>query len=369
MKALKRTYLLIVLSLLFISLVVVFSASGYFASKHSSMYAYFYSHSAKVGLSILMIFILGMIPYDFFREFSKWLLVGIIFILILTLMFAPQVKGAARWLNIGIIRFQPSELAKLLLIIHLANLIERKGEKITNFNDGLIYALFWVFVIFILVFFQPNISLSIIVIICSTVLLYVGGAKFKHLFYTFSPGVLLAGIYAMFSGEHHYSKGRIFSYINSLITGKSINHQVLQAKIALGSGGLFGLGLGQSHQSAGFVPEAYGDFIFSIIGEEFGFVGIMLILLAYLALFIIGIMIAKRTADKFAQLLVFGISFNIALSAFVNASVVTGLLPTTGITLPFVSYGGTSLMVFGMSVGIVLNVASSLSNKAQVQLV
>ncbi len=360
---------MIVLFLLFVSLVVVFSASGYFAARHSSMYSYFYSHAAKVGLSVLMIIIFGIVPYEFYREFSKIMLIGIVAVLILTLMFAPQVKGAARWINIGITKFQPSELAKLFLIIHLANLIERKGERIEDYKNGLIYMLFWVAIVFVLVFFQPNISLSILVIICSVVLLYVGGAKFKHLFYTFSPAVFIAGIYAMFSGEHSYSRGRISHYVNSLLTGSSINHQVLQAKIALGSGGLLGLGLGQSHQSAGFVPEAYGDFIFSIIGEEFGFVGIILILLAYLTLFIIGIIIAKKSADKFAQLLVFGISFSIILSAFVNAGVVIGLLPTTGITLPFISYGGTSLMVFGMSVGIIMNVANNVNNKTEVTVI
>jgi len=356
MKTLRRTYYLIVLFLMFVSLIVVFSASGYFAARHSSMYSYFYQHVIKIGLSVFMIILFGTIDYEYYRVFSKTFLIGIVFVLILTLMLAPQIKGASRWLNIGFIKFQPSELAKLLLIIHLANLIDKKGERIKSFNNGLIYMIVWVMIIFILVYFQPNISLSIIIAICAAAMLYVGGAKFKHLFAIFSVGLVSAGIYAMHSVEHWYSRGRISSYINSILTGQTINHQVLQAKIALGSGGTLGLGLGQSHQSAGFVPEAYGDFIFSIIGEEFGFVGIILILLAYLALFVIGIIIAKNLADKFAQLLVFGISFSIVLSAFVNAGVVIGLLPTTGITLPFISYGGTSLMVSGMSVGIVLNI-------------
>jgi cell division protein FtsW len=141
------------------------------------------------------------------------------------------------------------------------------------------------------------------------------------------------------------------------MTGSDINIQVTQAKIALGSGGLKGLGFGHSRQSDLFLPESYGDFIFSIIGEETGFIGTALILFTYLALFVICLIIAKKAQDKFGQLLVFGLGFNILVSAFINAAVVTGLFPTTGITLPFISFGGTSVVFMGVSIGIIINVA------------
>jgi cell division protein FtsW len=128
----------------------------------------------------------------------------------------------------------------------------------------------------------------------------------------------------------------------------------------LGSGGFWGLGIGQSRQSAGFLPESYGDFIFSILGEEFGFLGALLVLLTFFTIFLIGVVIAKKTDDRFAQLLAMGISFNILISALINAGVVSGILPTTGITFPFISFGGTSIMLFGISVGILLNISRSI---------
>lgn len=142
-----------------------------------------------------------------------------------------------------------------------------------------------------------------------------------------------------------------------MVTGSDINIQVKQAKIALGSGGLTGLGLGQSRQSDLFLPESFGDFIFSILGEELGFIGAASVLICYLLLFVFCLIIAKKSQDRFGQLLVFGLSFNIIISAMINAGVVTGLLPTTGITLPFISFGGTSIIILGISVGIIINVA------------
>jgi cell division protein FtsW len=184
-------------------------------------------------------------------------------------------------------------------------------------------------------------------------LLYVGGAKFKHIVGILSTtGVLVAGVIMLFS----HSRERVLSYFKSLTTNADINMQVKQAKIALGSGGLLGIGVGHSRQSDLFLPEAYGDFIYSILGEQMGFVGAVAILLLYFVLFITCLIIAKKAQDKFGQLLVLGLGFNIIISAFVNAAVVTGLVPTTGITLPFISFGGTSIILFAASIGIIVNV-------------
>ena len=185
-------------------------------------------------------------------------------------------------------------------------------------------------------------------------MLYVGGARIKHLAgIVITVGGALGGAIMLFK----HSRERVFDYINSLLTGSDINLQVHQAKIALGSGGLTGLGLGHSRQSDLFLPESYGDFIFSILGEELGFAGTVTILFLYLVLFVICLIIAKKAKDRFGQLLAFGLGLNILISAFINAGVVTGLLPTTGITLPFISFGGTSIILFGVSIGIIVNVA------------
>ncbi len=358
-----KIYIGVVLSLIIVGMLLVFSSSGYFSMRYNSMYLFFNSHFNKVLLSLAAIFIFSKIPYSNYRNNSKLIIIGMLLLLVATLIFAPKVKGAARWINLGVIQFQPSELAKLILVIHLSNLIVNKGERIKDFQNGLVYALFWIFLTAGLVFVQPNVSLSLIIVIASFILLYVGGANFKHIFAISLPVFLVGGTFAMlFSHSRH----RIMTYVGSIINGTAINHQVQQAKIALGSGGFLGVGLGMSRQSDGFVPEAYGDFIFSILGEELGFVGTFLILAAYLILFYLGLKIAKSIDDKFGQLLVFGLSLMIVLGGFFNAAVVIGLAPTTGITLPFISYGGTSLLIFCASVGIIINVAMQSIKKSNI---
>ena len=163
-----------------------------------------------------------------------------------------------------------------------------------------------------------------------------------------------------------HSRYRIITFITSLHTGEYINIQVKQAILGLGSGGLLGVGIGHSRQSNLFLPEAYGDFIFAIFGEEMGFIGSILLLICFLSLFIAGLLIAKKTKDKFGQLLAFGIIFSIIMYALVNVAVSVGLVPTTGIPLPFISYGGTSLIFLCISIGILINIALSNNLKEQI---
>ncbi len=360
-----KLYIGVVIFLILVGSLLVFSSSGYFAMRSANMYTFFNSHITKVIISLGIVVIAAVIPYEFYKDWSKPAILLTLLLLILTLLLAPKVKGASRWINLGILQFQPSELAKLVLVLHLSNLIVNKGERIKSFKKGLSYALFWVFLTAALVFVQPNVSLSIIIILSSFVLLYVGGARFKHLASIALPAFVFGGIFAM---AFHHSRVRLVAYFNALTNGTSLNHQVYQAKIALGSGGILGVGLGMSRQSDGFVPEAYGDFIFSILGEELGFAGTILILTSYLILFYLGIQIAKQIEDKFGQLLVFGLSLLIVLGGFLNAGVVVGLLPTTGITLPFISYGGTSLLIFCASVGIIINVSLQTIRKRDIRI-
>ncbi len=355
MKNLRRIYMALAIILIMIGLLLVFNASGYLAVKTgSSSHRLFNDQLVKaIGGMFVLIIASSLIPYRYYKKYSKHALIFVLFLLVITLVAAPKVNGASRWIDLGVFRLQPSELAKLALIIHLSNMLVSKGERVKSISNGLLYMLIWVLFVATLVFLQPNVSLSIIIVATSFVLLYVGGASAKHLISLAAPTFFLGGIFAMI---FQHSRSRIIMFYNILVKGE-VPSQVLQANIALGSGGLWGVGLGYSRQSDGFVPYAYGDFIFSILGEEFGFVGTVFVLLLYLALFFVGILIAKRVADRFAQLLVFGISFSILFGAFINAAVVLGLMPPTGITLPFISYGGTSLIVGCFSVGIVVNIA------------
>ncbi|MFO7526962.1 MAG: FtsW/RodA/SpoVE family cell cycle protein [Ignavibacteriaceae bacterium] len=286
--------------------------------------------------------------------YSKWALITIAVVLLLTLFLAPNIKGAGRWLDLGIISLQPADIAKLILIIHLAALIEQKEEFINDFKQGYLYAFIWVMVIAGLIFIQPNISTGVLLVIISLTLLYVGGAKFKHIAISSLVSLIAAGGFAMLFS---HSRSRILGFINAMSNGGDLNIQVKQALYGLGSGGLTGVGIGNSKQNNLFLPEAYGDFIFAILGEEMGFAGSVIVLLSYLILFIAGILIAKKAKDRFGQLLAFGITFSIALYAFVNVAVTTGLFPTTGLPLPFISYGGTSIVFLSISVGILINIA------------
>jgi len=354
MKNLQRILVILVLGLMVLGALLVFSASGTYSEiKFNDIYSLFKSHIWKIIAALASMIIFSIIPYEYYKKFSKPLLLGIIIILILTVIISPKLKGASRWIDLGLVTFQPSELAKLILFMHLAGMIERKGKLIQNFKNGFQYPLIWVIIVGGLVLIQPNFSTSIIIMLTSFTVLYVGGARLKHI-------VTTLGVISIFGGTvmmlFSHSRERMIGFIESIRGAGEANIQVMQAKIGLGSGGIWGVGLGQSRQSDLFLPESYGDFIFSILGEEFGLLGTVTVLAIYFAIFFIGVIIAKNSKDTFGQLLGFGISFNIIISAFINSAVVTGLIPTTGITLPFISFGGTSIILFSASIGILINI-------------
>ncbi|MGE5806835.1 MAG: FtsW/RodA/SpoVE family cell cycle protein [Ignavibacteria bacterium] len=342
--------------LLFGLIVVMSASSTYSAFKFDDLFHLFNSHFVKVIIAICFMIGFCFIPYEIYRESSKVLIFIITFVLILTLFIAENIKGAGRWIDLWIFSFQPADPARLILIFHLASLLEDKGEGIKDFKEGYIYTFIWVIIISGLILAQPNISSGVIIVLISLTILYVGGAKLKHIFIS-SAFSLIGGCAAAMLFNH--SRSRLFNFIDSILNNGEFNIQVKQAMIGLGSGGVFGVGMGHSRQANLFLPEAYGDFIFAVIGEELGFIGSIVILSGYLILFIAGILIAKKAKDKFGQYLAFGITFAITIYAFLNTAVSVGLIPTTGIPLPFISYGGTSLIFLGISIGILVNIAIS----------
>lgn len=355
MKKLALTVFFDTFALMLLGLIIVMSASStYSAFKFESTFHLFNSHLIKVFLGLFFLIGFCFIPYEIYKYYSKWALITVAIVLVLTLFFAPNIKGAGRWLDLGIITVQPADIAKLILVVHLAALIEQKQELINDFKQGFLYAFIWVMLIAGLIFIQPNISTGVLLVVISLTLLYVGGARFKHIVVSSMFSVLVAGGFAMF---FTHSRSRIFGFIKAMSDGGDLNLQVKQALYGLGSGGLTGVGVGNSKQNNLFLPEAYGDFIFAILGEEMGFIGSIIVLVSYLVLFIAGIMIAKKAKDRFGQLLAFGITFSIVIYAFVNVAVTTGLVPTTGLPLPFISYGGTSILFLSISIGILINIA------------
>lgn len=341
--------------LMLIGLIIVLSASSSYSSfKFDSLFHLFNSHLLKVGLGFIAMIVFAAVPYEIYKEFSKQAIILVTFLLIATLFLAQSVKGAGRWINLGLFTIQPADIAKLILIIHIAALIESKDKVLKDFRNGFVYLFLWVIIVAGLIIIQPNVSNAVLLVFVCLVILYVGGAKLSHIFVS-SMACLGAG--AAIAMIFTHSRERIMTFISSYNNGGDINVQVRQAVLGLGSGGWIGVGMGHSRQSNLFLPEAYGDFIFAILGEETGFIGSIIILLCYLTFFTAGVIIAKKCKDKFGQLLAFGLTFSIIIYAFINIAVASGMLPTTGLPLPFISYGGTSIIFLCISVGILINIA------------
>ena len=361
MKKLAITIFFDAFALMLLGLIIVMSASStYSVIRFDSVFHLFNSHLFKVIIAFFLMIFFSMVPYDIYKNFSKPAIIGITLVLIVTLIIAPNIKGAGRWINLGVISFQPADIARLLLLIHLAFMLDDKQDKLHDLQHAFIPMFIWVMVISSLIILQPNISTGLLLVIISLTVFYVGGARVKHILSSLVLFITAGGISAMI---YSHSRERILSFINSLLNGSDLNLQVKQAIYGLGSGGLFGVGVGNSMQSNLFLPEAYGDFIFAILGEELGFVGTVFVLFSYLILFISGVIIAKKAKDKFGQLLAFGITISIITYTFVNVAVTTGMLPTTGLPLPFISYGGTSLVFLCVGIGILINIALSNQKK------
>lgn len=342
--------------LMIFSIGVVYSASSTFAfEKYQDSNYLFKQHVIKVFVSIVIIFVFAKIEYRYLESIAKVMLWGTIVLLIFTLFGGSgPIKGASRWINLGPMSFQPSELARYTLIIYLSLLLARKKDYIDLLYRGYLPTIFYVLLVTGLILIQPNFSTAIIIFTTSMVIIYLSEAKKKHIIFTLLALIPFAVIFVL---SKDYIIGRITSYAEYKSSGNT-GYQLQQALIGFGNGGLLGIGPGNSNQRDFFLPEAHGDFIFSIIGEEYGFIGTFIILSLYFVILIHGFKIAKESKDEFGKYLAFGIVLLITLNALVNMSVASGVIPTTGVTLPFVSYGGTSILFTSMAIGILLNISS-----------
>ena len=346
--------LIAVLILMVLSLAVVYSASSTWAlEKFGESGKLLGSHATKVLLGFLAILIFMNIDYKKYKKITKQVLIGTILLLLVTLVLGGEVKGAARWLRFGGFGLQPSEFAKFALIFHLCVLISEKKERIRDFKTGFMPMMIWIGAITVLVLLQPNFSNGAMIFAISLVMLFVGRAKFTHIALSLGALVpLLVGY--MLSAE--YRMRRIMNFLHGSSDGG--NYQLSQGIIGFGSGGIFGLGPGESRQRDFFLPESYGDFVFSIVGEEYGLIGTIFILLLFLTILLRGIKIAKFAPDDFGRYLAVGITSSITLYALINAGVTLGILPTTGLPMPFVSYGGSSMLFSSAAIGVLLNISS-----------
>ncbi len=338
-------------ALMMFGVAFVYSASAYFAEvRLGDSESLAINHVVRVVAGLVVVFVFSRINYRLWQRTS---IVGItiaLCLLIYVVINGQTLNQATRWIAIGPIGFQPSEFAKFALIAYLATLLANRQQMLKSFREGVVPLLSWTAVVCVLIAVQPDFSTAAVIFGIAMMLLYIGNVRFLHLLAIIVPALVMAAGYAM-SAE--YRMRRLTEFWSA-----EGSYQLKQAIIAFGNGGLFGVGPGQSLQRDWFLPESYTDFIFSIIGEEYGFVGAGLILFLFGVILWRGLRIARNAPDLFGRFLAAGITIVITVYAIVNAGVTCGLIPTTGLPMPFVSYGGTSILFTAAALGVLLNISA-----------
>lgn len=337
-----------------IGLVFIYSASSYSAEVQLGD-SFHYVKTQGLALFVGVLFMIGMTFVDLRKVKKVALPIYIVSLVLLALVFLPvlgvESYGAKRWLNLGFFTIQPSEYAKFGMVIMLAKVMADKGAD--TFPKLLLLFLIGG-VVALLLILEPNMSITICVVLVLVLMIFVGGAKLKHLIAIGLP-VLVAGVALIFSEP--YRIRRLLAFVDPWASPLDEGYQLIQSYYALGSGGLFGVGIGNSRQKYLFLPFAESDFILSVIGEEIGFVGILLVVALFLFIVVKGWMVAVRAKDRFSSYLATGITAVLAVQTALNIAVVCGAIPPTGLPLPFVSAGGSSLVAYLMAIGLLMNVS------------
>ena len=355
-------YLLLVLMLVGVGLIMLFSASfpsAYYEKGNPAYYLIRQGLFAVVG--IVAMGIIGKTNYERFRGAARIALIGSIILLVIVLIpgvgTGKLTHGAQRWIRMGPLQFQPSELAKVGVILYFADSISKKRDRMATFREGILPYAGILATIAILMGLEPHLSGMVLLLGIGAVMMYVGGIRNYWVFAGFVVVAFVA--YAFATGLITYNSSRISIWLDPFNEEwmRDKGYQIRQSLLSIGSGGLFGVGLGKSRQKFLFLPEEHNDFIFAIICEELGLVGATIIMAMFALLIIRGYWIALHARDRFGSLLAVGVTTQIALQVFLNIAVVSNLIPNTGISLPFFSYGGTALAVQLAEVGIVLSVS------------
>ena len=355
----KPDYLLalIVFLMCLFGIIMISSASIVISTERFGSDFYYVSHQIIAFVVGLIALLVGyFIDYRFWRKYS--LILFLITIIMLIGVFIPgigkELGGAHRWLNFGKFLFQPSELVKLTFIIYFASWLEKKGEGVRDFSSGFLPFIFLMVVLGFLIMSQPDLGTLSVIILTAVVIFFVAGARYTHLGLATISALIFFVILVKLAP---YRMQRFLVFLNPNQQTLGAAYHINQALIAIGSGGWWGLGFGQSKQKYLYLPQPHIDSIFAIIAEELGFLRASLVLLAYLFIGVRGFKIAREAPDHFAKYLAIGITSWIVLQAFINIAAMLNLVPLTGITLPFISYGGSSLIVTLLAMGILLNIS------------
>ena len=354
------TLAVILLLLLLTGLLVLFSATYYRAQDQGDPLGEVKKQLLGIGLGTVAMLVTSRIPYRFWQD--TWVIVGGLglSVVLLVLVIIPGVgvylNGSRRWLSLGGISFQPSEIAKMAVVMYMAATLTYRGKGIRFLFRGILPVLVVPGFMFLLILEQPNLSTAGSILIVSLMMILMAGARWKHLSLLGVAGMCLGAFYAW---SAPYRRERLLSFTDPFAKMSDEGYQLAQSLIAFGSGGLFGMGLGQGRQKYAYLPYPESDFIFAIVGEDFGLLGCIAVAALFAAFTLAGMRIAVNCRDKFGCLLAAGITCNIAVQAFLNMGVVVGILPTTGLPLPFFSAGGTSISITMAAVGILMNISRS----------
>ncbi len=357
MRRISASIFLIVSVLIAIGLVMIYSASALYGYDKMGDSLYFLKrHLIYLVMGYVAMFFVMRIDMRHVRAFSKPLIVcaGSLLLFVLVPGLGREISGARRWFSFGPVTFQPSELSKIALLIYIADFVARKGKGLRSFFTGYLPPLFVTGGCVGLVLLEPDLGTAIDIAVISLLMLFTAGVRVSHLAVTVLSSVPV--LYLLLFNVP-YRRKRLMIFLNPWADKKGAGYQIIQSLIALGSGGLCGVGLGQSKQKLFYLPEAYTDFIFSIIGEELGFLGAATIIFLFGLFVWQGMRVSINSDDAFGKTLGFGIVSMIALEAIINIGVTSGAFPTKGLPLPFVSYGGTSLVFHMTAVGLLLNIA------------
>jgi cell division protein FtsW len=348
-----------VLFLVGIGVVMVYSASSALALNQFGSGYFFLKKQAIFSLAgIMALVVCRHLPYRLYRPLAYPLLAVTLILLMAVLIprFGIEAGGAKRWLRIGQLSFQPSELARIALVIYLAYSLEKKSGALKAFSVGLVPHILMLIVLSSLILLQPDFGSVFILSVITVLMMFIGGVRIWHLLitvFTLAP-IGMALIVAV-----GYRWRRLLGFIDPWQYQADAGYQIIHSLMAFGTGGITGTGIGKGYQKLFYLPEPHTDFIFSVVGEELGLIGVLAIIGLYGWIIVRGVRIARNAADLFGSFLAMGLTIGMGLQIVVNMCVALSLLPTKGLTLPFLSYGGTSLFLNMASIGILMNISAS----------
>lgn len=351
--------------LLAVGAVIVYSASAVRASQSGAAGGlYLTRHLQSIGLGLLAVLVVLRVPLERWSRYAYHLL-GLAFVL-LVLVYVPglgrTVNGAVRWLQLGPLGFQPAELAKLAVVVYLAHSLAKKREQVSSFSIGFLPHVLVTSGFVALIILQPDLGSSVVIYLVLSLMLFVAGTRVGYL----ALGVVAAlPVLLYYVSTHQHAMKRLLVFMNPEPYAHREGYQVMESLVSFGSGQLAGIGLGAGHQKLFFLPESHTDFIFAVIGQELGFVGVLVVILAFVVLVGRGLWLSSRMSCRFPMFLSFGICAWIGVQAGINMAVVMALVPTKGLTLPLVSYGRSSMLITMIAVGVLLRATAELVSQPE----